>query len=127
MKKWIKDLRLPLIAKTTVSGDIQFTDVTNTPQTAGAGSVVAPYVKGYTVKLMQGATEKASTTTDESGAFSFPSLEGLTPGNYTLTFETPSGGKLVASGLNNPAVFSGGTTPSEQGVYKLDGVQPGCR
>lgn len=125
IKKWIKDLRLPVIARTTVSGGLALTDVTQTPMTAGAGSAAAPFVAGYTVKFMQGGSEKAATTTNDSGAFAFESVEGLTPGDYTLRFVSPAGRELVASPLNNSTVFSGGTTPSEDGVYALNGLQPG--
>ncbi|QIK63256.1 hypothetical protein G7068_08630 [Leucobacter viscericola] len=124
-KKWIKDLRLPLTAKTTVSGSLQLTDTSNTPMTAGVGSNAADYVKNYTVKLMQGTTEKASTTTDVSGGFAFTSVEGLTPGDYRLVFVSPSGRKLVGSPLNNGTVFTGAATAGADGTYKLAGLQPG--
>ncbi|QIK63292.1 hypothetical protein G7068_08835 [Leucobacter viscericola] len=124
-KKWIKDLRLPLVAKTTVSGSLQLTDTVNTPLTAGTGSAAAPYVKDYTVKLMKGATQVATTTTNESGAYTFTGIAGLTPGDYSVVFTSPSGRKLVASPLNNTSVFSGATTPAVDGVYKLTNMQPG--
>jgi uncharacterized repeat protein (TIGR01451 family) len=124
-QKWIKDLRLPLNTKTTVSGTLSLTNTANTPITAGPGSVAAPFVKDYTVKLMEGATQKASTTTNESGAFAFTALAGLTPGDYTLVFVSPSGRQLVGSTLNNSAVFTGAATAGADGVYALNGLQPG--
>lgn len=123
VQKWVKDLRLPLVAKTTVKGDLQFADVTNTP--VSSSPELGSFLKGYTVKLMQGSVEKASTTTNGAGKFAFTSIEGLTPGDYTLSFDVASGGKLVASGLNNSAVFSGSETPAGKDVYRLNGLQPG--
>ncbi len=125
VKKWIKDLRLPLVAKTTVSGSLQLTNTANTPIGAGVGSAAAPFVKDYTVKLMQGTTEKGSVTTTESGVFSFTGLEGLAPGNYSLLFVAPSGAQLVGSALNNVSVFSGAVTAGADGTYALNGLQPG--
>ncbi|MFC4223719.1 Ig-like domain-containing protein [Lysinibacter cavernae] len=123
--KWIKDIRLPLLTTTTVSGSLQLADVSNTPLVGGAGSAAAAYVAGFTVTLKQGSTKQASTTTNEAGQFSLQGIEGLTPGDYTLVFTSPSGRQLIGSGLNNPAVFSGAATSGAEGRYALNALQPG--
>lgn len=121
--KWVKDLRVPLIAQTSVEGAVQLADVNAAPIVQGTAT--AAFVQGYTVKLMQGATVKAETVTDSSGAFAFTNMTGMLPGDHTLEFVSPSGSRLVGSELNSSAVFSGAKTPAEAGEYKLTNLQPG--
>lgn len=122
--KWIKDLRLPVIAKTTVSGSVMLTDVAGSPMTVTAGSPAASYVAGIDVTLKKGATTVATGKTNATGGFSFSELDGVVPGDYTVEFVQPSGRKLTSSPLNNPTVFTGGVNGAK-GVYALDALVPG--
>lgn len=119
VQKWIKDLRLPVLTTTTIDGSVVLTDDTGSPVT-----VAGDYLAGFTVTLKKGATIVATTETDDQGGFVFDSLEGLVPGDYTLTFVLPDGRELEASDVNNPSVFTGGTGGAA-GVYQLADLQPG--
>lgn len=119
VQRWIKDLRLPVLATTTIDGSIVLTDDTGSPV-----NVAGDYLAGFTVTLKKGATAVETVETDDEGAFVFDSLEGFTPGDYTLTFKRPTGSGLDASDVNNDAVFTGGIGGAD-GVYQLAALQPG--
>nr|WP_243848729.1 Ig-like domain-containing protein [Lysinibacter cavernae] len=74
---------------------------------------------------MKGGSTIASTTTNAAGAFSLLSIPDLAKGDYTLAISAPSGRDLVASPLNNGAVFSGATLPGEDAEYQLVALHPG--
>ena len=120
ISKWIKDLRLPVVAKTTVAGSVQLTDTTNSPLTSGTGA----YVADVEVALKRGATIVKTTKTDASGGFSFAELDGVIPGDHTLVFTLPNGRELVASAANNAAVFTPGSGLNV-GTYAMPALQPG--
>lgn len=119
VQRWIKDLRLPVLATTTIDGSVVLTDATGSPV-----NVAGDFLAGFAVSLKKGATTVATTETDDQGAFVFDSLEGLVPGDYSLTFVLPEGSGLEASDVNNPSVFAGGTGGAA-GVYQLAALQPG--
>lgn len=118
--EWIKNLRVPVIAKTTIGGQVLLTDVNDSPLTPGAFE----YAKGISVTLKKGASQvTAPVTTNENGEFEFKSLSGINVGDYTLEFELPSGSKLVTSAYNG-AEFTPGTGGAAD-TYALDGLVPG--
>jgi uncharacterized repeat protein (TIGR01451 family) len=119
IQKWIKDLRLPVNTVTTVTGGVVLTDITDSP-VAGSGA----FLNDYEVTLKKGAETVGSTTTNESGQFTFDKVEGLVPADYTVEFTAPEGSKLAASAANNAGVFTGGAA-GEKGVYTLRSLQPG--
>jgi uncharacterized repeat protein (TIGR01451 family) len=123
LSKWIKDLRVPLVAKTSVSGSFVLTD----PDGVRVGGVGNAFVQGVTVRLRESAastTVIAETTTDATGDFLFDELDGITPGDHVLEFTLPNGDDLVATDANNPTVFSGGREGAP-GRYLLTSLQPG--
>ncbi len=115
---WIKDLRLPLTAKTTISGSV----ILNDKNGADISSVLGNALKDYGVALVQGApgaeTTIATTKTDVAGAFSFADRSDLLPGDYRLVFTAPSGSALTYAPKNNASVFAGGS-------YALAALTPG--
>ncbi|KAM9864532.1 hypothetical protein ACIFOC_02691 [Leucobacter aridicollis] len=120
LAKWIKDLRVPVQTKTTVSGSVLLSDVTESPITSGT----APYVSDIEVTLKRGSTEVKTTQTTSTGEFSFAELDGVIPGDHSLVFTLPNGRELVASPVNNPAVFTPGSG-TNAGSYSLSALQPG--
>ncbi len=108
----------------TVTGTV-FTDLTGTGTSAGE-----PGLAGQTVQLLNGTTVIATTTTGNTGAYSFTNV---TPGSYTVevvkaageTF-SPAGtlpnSMVSASGAATVTVASGGTATVNAGEYQAGTV-----
>ncbi len=70
--------------KSTGLSGVKFEDLNGN----GAKDTGEPGISGWTIKLMSGATEIASTQTGAGGAYSFA---GISPGSYTVKEEVESG------------------------------------
>ncbi|HPS91530.1 MAG TPA: SdrD B-like domain-containing protein, partial [Methanothrix sp.] len=71
-------------ARTTGFSGMKFEDLNGN----GAKDTGEPGLEGWTIKIMSGATEIASTQTDADGAYSFTDIA---PGSYTVKEEVMSG------------------------------------
>ena len=108
----------------TVTGTV-FTDLTGTGTSAGE-----PGLAGQTVQLLNGTTVIATTTTGNTGSYSFANV---TPGSYTVevvkaageTF-SPAGtlpnSMVSANGAATVTVASGGTATVNAGEYQAGTV-----
>ncbi len=114
--QWIRDLRVPLVATTPISGSVAFADKNQVDVTAGLGAIL----KDWSVALKQGATTIKTVTTAADGSYDFGAVPDVLPGDYQLVFTKPGGSVLSFSAKNNPASFT-----VADGTYALPAIVPG--